>query len=141
MILTMLMPLVGALILLIALGVNAWQVRPTKKPRTPKALAHVTRGGLMTVASGALCTFILVRLFFTFAGLVSAVWVIAIALLAFVAFRVVQLWPSEEDNDRLVASLQDSGVKVGSRQGTAAITGVVVVVIFAVLVWFAPVMF
>lgn len=137
----LLVPFFGVLLLLMTLGTHAWQVRPTRSERKPKARKHLTRGGLMTVAAGAVMYFVLVRLFFIFDGVLSIAWIVAIVLLGFIAFRVVQLWPSKEDNAQLVASIQSDGVKVGSRQGIGTVVYATALVALAVLYWFAPVLF
>lgn len=134
-------PFFGVLLLLMTLGTHAWQVRPTRGERKPKARKHLTRGGLMTVAAGAVMYFVLVRLFFVFDGVLGIAWIVALLLLGFIAFRVVQLWPSKEHNAQLVASLQSDGVKVGSRQGVGTVITAAVLLVLAVLFWFAPVMF
>ena len=95
----------------------------------------------MTVAAGAVTYFVLVRLFFIFDGVLGIAWIVALLLLGFIAFRVVQLWPSKEDNAQLVASLQSDGVKVRSRQGVGTVITAVVLLVLAVLFWFAPVLF
>ena len=95
----------------------------------------------MTVAAGAVMYFVLVRLFFIFDGVLGIAWIVALLLLGFIAFRVVQLWPSKEDNAQLVASLQSDGVKVRSRQGVGTVMTAVVLLVLAVLYWFAPMLF
>lgn len=137
----LLVPFFGVLLLLMTLGTHAWQVRPTRSERKPKARKHLTRGGLMAVAAGAVMYFVLVRLFFIFDGVLSIAWIVAIVLLGFIAFRVVQLWPSKEDNAQLVASIQSDGVKVGSRQGIGTVVYTAGLLVIAVLYWFAPVLF
>ncbi len=143
-----LIPLVGVLVLLVGLGSHAWRVRPTRGERKPKARKHLTRGGLMGVGASAIVYFVLVRIFFMFDGVLGFAWIVlgfawivAILLLGFIAFRVVQLWPSGEDNAQLVASLQDDGVKVSSHQGIVTVVAAAVLVVLAVLYWFAPVLF
>ena len=137
----LLIPFFGVIVLLVGLGSLAWRVRPTRGERKPKARKHLTRGGLMTVAAGAVMYFVLVRLFFVFDGVLGIAWIVALLLLGFIAFRVVQLWPSKEHNAQLVASLQSDGVKVGSRQGVGTVITAAVLLVLAVLFWFAPVLF
>ena len=137
----LLIPLIGVLVLLVGLGSHAWQVRPTRGERKPKARKHLTRGGLLAVGAGAVMYFVLVRIFFMFDGVLGIAWIVAILLLGFIAFRVVQLWPSKEDNAQLVASLQGDGVKVSSYLGIGTVIAAAVLVVLAVLYWFAPVMF
>ena len=83
---------------------------------------------------------VLVRIFFI-DGVLGIAWIVAILLLGFITFRVVQLWPSKEDNAQLVASLQGDGVKVSSYLGIGTVIATAVLVVLAVLYWFAPVMF
>lgn len=135
-----LIPFFGVLVLLVGLGSLAWRVRPTRGERKPKARKHLTRGGLLAVGAGAVMYFVLVRIFFI-DGVLGIAWIVALLLLGFIAFRVVQLWPSKEHNAQLVASLQSDGVKVGSRQGVGTVIAAAVLVVLAVLYWFAPVMF
>lgn len=137
----LLIPLIGVLVLLVGLGSHAWQVRPTRGERKPKARKHLTRGGLLAVGAGAVMYFVLVRIFFMFDGVLGTAWIVAILLLGFIAFRVVQLWPSKEDNAQLVTSLQGDGVKVSSYLGIGTVIAAAVLVVLAVLYWFAPVMF
>ena len=137
----LLIPLIGVLVLLVGLGSLAWRVRPTRGERKPKARKHLTRGGLLAVGAGAVMYFVLVRIFFMFDGVLGIAWIVAILLLGFITFRVVQLWPSKEDNAQLVASLQGDGVKVGSRQGVGTVITAAVLLVLAVLFWFAPVLF
>lgn len=137
----LLIPLIGVLVLLVGLGSLAWRVRPTRSERKSKARKHLTRGGLMAVGAGAVMYFVLVRIFFMFDGVLGIAWIVAILLLGFIAFRVVQLWPSKEDNAQLVASLQGAGVKVSSYLGIGTVIAAAVLVVLAVLYWFAPVMF
>lgn len=137
----LLIPLIGVLVLLVGLGSLAWRVRPTRGEREPKARKHLTRGGLLAVGAGAVMYFVLVRIFFMFDGVLGIAWIVAILLLGFIAFRVVQLWPSKEDNAQLVASLQGDGVKVSSYLGIGTVIAAAVLVVLAVLYWLAPVMF
>lgn len=137
----LLIPLIGVLVLLVGLGSLAWRVRPTRGERKPKARKHLTRGGLLAVGAGAVMYFVLVRIFFMFDGVLGIAWIVAILLLGFIAFRVVQLWPSKEDNAQLVASLQGDGVKVSSYLGIGTVIAAAVLVVLAVLYWLAPVMF
>ncbi|EFG48078.1 hypothetical protein HMPREF0183_0594 [Brevibacterium mcbrellneri ATCC 49030] len=137
----LLIPLIGVLVLLVGLGSLAWRVRPTRGERKPKARKHLTRGGLLAVGAGAVIYFVLVRIFFMFDGVLGIAWIVALLLLGFIAFRVVQLWPSKEHNAQLVASLQSDGVKVGSRQGVGTVITAAVLLVLAVLYWFAPVLF
>lgn len=137
----LLIPLIGVLVLLVGLGSLAWRVRPTRGERKPKARKHLTRGGLLAVGAGAVIYFVLVRIFFMFDGVLGIAWIVALLLLGFIAFRVVQLWPSKEHNAQLVASLQSDGVKVGSRQGVGTVIAAAVLLVLAVLYWFAPVLF
>lgn len=137
----LLIPLIGVLVLLVGLGSLAWRVRPTRGERKPKARKHLTRGGLLAVGAGAVMYFVLVRIFFMFDGVLGIAWIVAILLLGFITFRVVQLWPSKEDNAQLVASLQGDGVKVSSYLGIGTVIAAAVLVVLAVLYWFAPVMF
>ena len=137
----LLIPLIGVLVLLVGLGSLAWRVRPTRGERKPKARKHLTRGGLLAVGAGAVMYFVLVRIFFMFDGVLGIAWIVALLLLGFIAFRVVQLWPSKEHNAQLVASLQSDGVKVGSRQGVGTVITAAVLLVLAVLYWFAPVLF
>ena len=137
----LLIPFFGVIVLLVGLGSHAWQVRPTRGEHKPKARKHLTRGGLLAVGAGALVYFVLVRLFFTFDGVLGIAWIVAILLLGFIAFRVVQLWPSKEDNAQLMTSLQGDGVKVSRYLGIGTVIAAAVLVVLAVLYWFAPVMF
>lgn len=137
----LLIPLIGVLVLLVGLGSLAWRVRPTRGERKPKARKHLTRGGLLAVGAGAVMYFVLVRIFFMFDGVLGIAWIVAILLLGFIAYRVVQLWPSKEDNAQLVASLQGDGVKVSSYLGIGTVIATAVLVVLAVLFWFAPVLF
>ncbi|MBM7816393.1 hypothetical protein JOE56_001087 [Brevibacterium paucivorans] len=137
----LLIPFFGVIVLLVGLGSHAWQVRPTRGEHKPKARKHLTRGGLLAVGAGAVMYFVLVRIFFMFDGVLGIAWIVAILLLGFIAFRVVQLWPSKEDNAQLVASLQGDGVKVSSYLGIGTVIAAAVLVVLAVLYWFAPVMF
>lgn len=137
----LLIPLIGVLVLLVGLGSLAWRVRPTRGERKPKARKHLTRGGLLAVGAGAVIYFVLVRIFFMFDGVLGIAWIVALLLLGFIAFRVVQLWPSKEHNAQLVASLQGDGVKVSSYLGIGTVIAAAVLVVLAVLYWFAPVMF
>ena len=137
----LLIPFFGVIVLLVGLGSLAWRVRPTRGERKPKARKHLTRGGLLAVGAGAVIYFVLVRIFFMFDGVLGIAWIVALLLLGFIAFRVVQLWPSKEHNAQLVASLQSDGVKVGSRQGVGTVITAAVLLVLAVLFWFAPVLF
>lgn len=136
----LLIPFFGVIVLLVGLGSLAWRVRPTRGERKPKARKHLTRGGLLAVGAGAVMYFVLVRIFFI-DGVLGIAWIVAILLLGFITFRVVQLWPSKEDNAQLVASLQGDGVKVSSYLGIGTVIAAAVLVVLAVLYWFAPVMF
>ncbi len=136
----LLIPFFGVIVLLVGLGSLAWRVRPTRGERKPKARKHLTRGGLLAVGAGAVMYVVLVRIFFI-DGVLGVAWIVAILLLGFITFRVVQLWPSKEDNAQLVASLQGDGVKVGSRQGVGTVITAAVLLVLAVLFWFAPVLF
>lgn len=137
----LLIPFFGVIVLLVGLGSLAWRVRPTRGERKPKARKHLTRGGLLAVGAGAVMYVVLVRIFFMFDGVLGIAWIVAILLLGFIAFRVVQLWPSKEDNAQLVASLQGDGVKVSSYLGIGTVIAAAVLVVLAVLFWFAPVLF
>ena len=98
----LLIPFFGVIVLLVGLGSLAWRVRPTRGERKPKARKHLTRGGLLAVGAGAVMYVVLVRIFFI-DGVLGIAWIVAILLLGFITFRVVQLWPSKEDNAQLLS--------------------------------------
>lgn len=136
--LTSLVPLVGAAVLLVQLGVTAWRLRPGVAvaqaggareagggggASQAKRLRMFTRSGLLGLMATSVFAFGLVRLYFPLTGMLTVVWVVAVVLMGFVAFRVVQLWPARE------------------REPVGRVSAVARLVVYAfvlVFLWFAP---
>lgn len=112
-----------------------------RQARRVKSLRMLTRGGLLAVVANGLLAFALVRLYFPLGGALVSVWVVAVALMGFLAFRVVQLWPAQVRDERLVARLRVAGLRVRSNEVALGVAKIAVVVALFALVWFASRLF
>lgn len=112
------MPLIGALVLVGWVISCAWALRPAATDRAQPATAShslassraargITRNGLLGALVTAVVGFLAIRILFELPGWAQLAWVVAGILTAYIVVRVTLLWPNarlEQERRSVIAA-------------------------------------